>query len=94
MSLAFSPDGAMLASADGDTAIRISNARTGVLRSTVSELLLESLALGFSRVRVIAERFCRITVLELAGGIPELSPGISTDEMRVCDYLSNLDHHH
>jgi WD40 repeat protein len=48
MSLAFSPDGAMLASADGDTAIRIYNARTGVLGSTASELLLESLALDFS----------------------------------------------
>jgi len=48
MSLGFSPDGAMLASADGDTAIRIYNARTGVLRSTASELLLESLALDFS----------------------------------------------
>jgi len=48
MSLGFSPVGAMLASADGDTAIRIYNARTGVLRSTASELLLESLALDFS----------------------------------------------
>jgi WD40 repeat protein len=48
MSLGFSPDGAMLASADGDTAIRIYNARNGVLRSTASELLLESLALDFS----------------------------------------------
>lgn len=48
MSLGFSPDAALLASADGDTAIRIYNARTGVLRSTASELLLESLALDFS----------------------------------------------
>lgn len=48
MSLAFSPDGAMLASADGDTAIRIYDPRTGVLRSTASDLLLESLALDFS----------------------------------------------
>ena len=48
ISLAFSPDGAMLASADGDTAIRMYNSRTGVLRSTASELLLESLALDFS----------------------------------------------
>jgi len=48
ISLAFSPDGAMLASADGDTAIRIYNARTGALRSTASELLLESLAVDFS----------------------------------------------
>jgi WD40 repeat protein len=48
MFLAFSPDSAMLASADGDTAIRIYDARTGTLRSTASDLLLESLALGFS----------------------------------------------
>jgi WD40 repeat protein len=48
MFLAFSPDSAMLASADGDTAIRIYDSRTGTLRSTASDLLLESLALDFS----------------------------------------------
>jgi len=48
MYLAFSPDGTVLASADGDTAIRIYDAHTGTLRSTASELLLESLALDFS----------------------------------------------
>ena len=48
MFLTFSPDSAMLASADGDTAIRIYDARTGTLRSTASDLLLESLALDFS----------------------------------------------
>ena len=48
-SVAFSPDGALLASADGDTAIRVYDARTGILRSTASDLLLESLALDFSR---------------------------------------------
>jgi WD40 repeat protein len=48
MSLAFSPDIAMFASADGDTAIRVYDARTGTLRSTASDLLLESLAIDFS----------------------------------------------
>ena len=46
--LAFSPDGTMLASADGDTAIRVYDAHTGVLRATVTDLLLESFALDFS----------------------------------------------
>ena len=48
MYIAFSPDGTMLASTDGDTAIRIYDAHTGTLRSTASDLLLESLALDFS----------------------------------------------
>jgi WD40 repeat protein len=48
MYLAFSPDDTMLASTDGDTAIRIYDAHTGTLRSTASDLLLESLALDFS----------------------------------------------
>jgi WD40 repeat protein len=47
-SLAFSPDNAMLASADADTAIRVYDARTGVLRTTVTDLLLESLSIDFS----------------------------------------------
>jgi WD40 repeat protein len=42
MYLAFS------ASTDGDTSIRIYDAHTGTLRSTASDLLLESLALDFS----------------------------------------------
>jgi len=48
MYLAFSPDDTMLASTDGDTAIRIYDAHTGTLRSTASDLLLESLAIDFS----------------------------------------------
>lgn len=48
MYIAFSPDGTMLASTDGDTAIRIYDAHTGTLRNTASDLLLESLALDFS----------------------------------------------
>ena len=48
MYLAFSADGTMLASTDGDTAIRIYDSHTGALRSTASDLLLESLALDFS----------------------------------------------
>lgn len=48
MYLAFSPDDTMLASTDGDTAIRIYDAHTGTLRSTASDLLFESLALDFS----------------------------------------------
>jgi WD40 repeat protein len=47
-SLAFSPDSAMLASADGDTAIRIYDAHTGVLRTTATDLLLETFSLDFS----------------------------------------------
>jgi WD40 repeat protein len=46
--LAFSPDGTKLASADGDTAIRVYDARSGILRSTASDFLLESLAADFS----------------------------------------------
>jgi WD40 repeat protein len=48
MAISFSPDSALLATADADTAIRIYDARTGNLRSTASDLLLESLALDFS----------------------------------------------
>ena len=47
-SLAFSPDGTMLASADGDTDIRIYDAHTGVLRTTATDLQLESFSLDFS----------------------------------------------
>ncbi|HET9309223.1 MAG TPA: hypothetical protein VFO46_24635 [Candidatus Sulfotelmatobacter sp.] len=48
MYLAFSPDDTMLSSTDGDTAIRVYDAHTGTLRSTASDLLLESLAIDFS----------------------------------------------
>jgi WD40 repeat protein len=47
-SLAFSPDSTLLAAADGDTAIRVYNARTGALRSTAMDRLLESLVVAFS----------------------------------------------
>jgi WD40 repeat protein len=47
-SLAFSPDSTLLATADGDTAIRVYNARTGALRSTAMDRLLESLVVTFS----------------------------------------------
>jgi WD40 repeat protein len=47
-SLAFSPDSAMLASAEGDTAIRVYDAHTGVLRVTATNLLLESFSLDFT----------------------------------------------
>jgi WD40 repeat protein len=49
-SLAFSPDSAMLASADGDTAIRIYDAHTGVLRTHCNRSaawLLETFSLDF-----------------------------------------------
>jgi len=46
--LAFSPDGHWLATADGDTSIRMYDARTGRLRNTVDDLLLESFAIVFS----------------------------------------------
>ena len=48
MYIAFSPDSTMLASTDCDTAIVIYDAHSGTLRSTTSNLLLESLALDFS----------------------------------------------
>jgi len=47
-SLAFSPDGQWLASADGDTEIRIYESHTGALRATASDLLLETFAVIFS----------------------------------------------
>jgi WD40 repeat protein len=46
--LAFSPDGRWLATADGDTSIRQYDARTGRLRYSVDDLLLESFAIVFS----------------------------------------------
>jgi WD40 repeat protein len=46
--LAFSPDGHWLATADGDTSIRLYDARTGRLRNSVDDLLLESFAIVFS----------------------------------------------
>lgn len=49
MAMSFSPDSTLLATADADTAIRIYDARTGNPRSTALDLLLESLALDFSR---------------------------------------------
>lgn len=48
MAEAFSPDNLSLATADADAVIRIYEARTGVLRSTVTELLLETFGLAFS----------------------------------------------
>jgi WD40 repeat protein len=48
MAAAFSPDNLLLATADADTAIRVYEARTGVLRSTVTALLLETFGLTFS----------------------------------------------
>jgi WD40 repeat protein len=47
-SLAFSRDSTMLASADGDTVIRVYDAQSGILRSSVSDFLLECLAVDFS----------------------------------------------
>jgi WD40 repeat protein len=46
--LAFSPDGHWLATADGDTSIRLYDAHTGVLRNSVDDRLLESFAIVFS----------------------------------------------
>ncbi len=48
MAMSFSPDSTLLATADADTAVRVYNARTGALRSSVTELMLEPLALAFS----------------------------------------------
>ena len=48
MSAAFSPDNLSLTIADADAVIRIYDARTGGLRSTVTELLLETFGLAFS----------------------------------------------
>jgi WD40 repeat protein len=48
MAMSFSPDSGLLATADGDTAIRNYDARTGALRNSVTELLLEPFALAFS----------------------------------------------
>lgn len=46
--LTFSPDSALIASADGDTSIRVYDARTGALHSSTTDLLLESFGLDFS----------------------------------------------
>ena len=46
--LAFSPDSRWLATADGDTNIRSYDARTGNLRSTTEDLLLEAFAIAYS----------------------------------------------
>jgi len=48
LSLDFSPDGQWLAGADADTDIRIFESRTGALRATTSDLLLETFAVVFS----------------------------------------------
>jgi WD40 repeat protein len=45
--LVFSPDSKWLASADGDTNIRVYNARTGTLRSTAEDLLVEPLTIAY-----------------------------------------------
>jgi WD40 repeat protein len=48
MSLAFSPDSTLLATADQDTAIRVYDAHTGTLQSAATDGVLESLAIMFS----------------------------------------------
>jgi WD40 repeat protein len=47
-SLAFSPDGRWVATADGDALVRVYDASTGKLRSTVQGFLLEPMAVVFS----------------------------------------------
>ncbi|HXW90892.1 MAG TPA: hypothetical protein VEK33_10135 [Terriglobales bacterium] len=49
LSLDFSPDGQWLALADADTEIRIYESRTGALRATSDDLLLETFAIAFSQ---------------------------------------------
>jgi WD40 repeat protein len=77
-SLAFSPDSTMLASADGDTAIRVYEARSGILRSSVSDFLLESLAVDFSpdgRSLFVGGADKSVSVIDpLAGKIRETFP--------------------
>lgn len=46
--LSFSPDGKLVATADGDGFIRVYDANTGSLRGTPTEFLLESFSLAFS----------------------------------------------
>jgi WD40 repeat protein len=46
--LAFSPDGKLVATADGDGFVRVHDASTGALRAAPTEFLLEPLALAFS----------------------------------------------
>lgn len=46
--MAFSPDSRWLATADGDTTIRLYDSRTGILRNSVDDLLLESFTIVFS----------------------------------------------
>ncbi len=48
LSLDFSPDGQWLVSADADTEVRIYESRTGALRATADDLLLETFAVVFS----------------------------------------------
>jgi WD40 repeat protein len=47
-SVAFSPDGETLVTANADTTLRIWNARTGQLQRTVDEMALVTFALAFS----------------------------------------------
>lgn len=47
-SLAFSPDGRWVATADGDALVRVYDASTGKLQSTVQGFLLEPMAVVFS----------------------------------------------
>jgi len=46
--LAFSPDGKLVATADGDGFVRVHDASTGALRATATEFLMEPLAVAFS----------------------------------------------
>jgi WD40 repeat protein len=46
--LAFSPDGKLVATADGDGFVRVHDANTGALRATATEFLVEPLAAAFS----------------------------------------------
>jgi WD40 repeat protein len=48
VALAFSPDGRLVATADGDGFVRVYDAHTGSLRGTPTEFLLEPLAVAFS----------------------------------------------
>jgi WD40 repeat protein len=67
-SMDFSPDGAWLATADADTAVRIYD-RNGKLKATYSDLLLEPFAISFmpdGKQVVIGGADCILTILDAA----------------------------
>jgi WD40 repeat protein len=71
LSLDFSPDGQWLAGADADTDIRIYESRTGALRATSTDLLLETFAIAFSadsKSLYVGGADKTVSVIDVAGG--------------------------